>query len=413
MFPILEIGPLAIQAAGFFLLISLAIGTWLTGKFSEALGTNTDAIENGVLIILGVFLASARLGFILQNPQTFLGNPSEIISLSPRTLNIGFGILVSTLTAASLTQRNHIPLWPTLDTLTPLIILITIGIHLANLANGDGFGLKTQLPWGLDLWGAKRHPVQFYALILLGLYFIVHLLFTKRLSQTGFLRSGLLFSITAMAIAIIIILTRAFVAEKILIGNVDVGQLAGFFVLIGSLIIIYRIQYQGDKETEVILGVGSNINPHANLTKGYETLATDFKIVGSSSIYLTQAVKSQPDAQDYMNQTIALRAAMAFPDLYKHLKTIEKAFGREPGNKKVVPLDLDILTYGDQVFNFQGKQIPDPDLGKYRYIAEPLGEMSPNFRHPATGISIERILDKIEDEAKISKINEVDDGIKR
>jgi 2-amino-4-hydroxy-6-hydroxymethyldihydropteridine diphosphokinase len=216
-----------------------------------------------------------------------------------------------------------------------------------------------------------------------------------------------------MVIAIVTILTRAFVSEKNLIGDMDVGQLTGFFVLIGSLIIIYRNQYQGDKETEVILGVGSNINPQVNLTKGYEALAADFKIMGSSSIYQTQAVKSQPDAQDYMNQTIALRAAMALPDLYKHLKTIEKAFGREPGNKQAVPLDLDILTYGDQVFNFQGKQIPDPDLGKYRYIAEPLGEMSPNFRHPATGISIERILDKIEDEAKISKINEVDDGIKR
>jgi 2-amino-4-hydroxy-6-hydroxymethyldihydropteridine diphosphokinase len=216
-----------------------------------------------------------------------------------------------------------------------------------------------------------------------------------------------------MAIAIVTIFTRAFVAEKTLIGNVDVGQFVGFLVLIGSLIIIYRKQYQGNKETEVILSMGSNINPQVNLAKGYETLAADFNIVGFSSIYQTQAVKSKPDAQDYMNQTIVLRTVIAFPDLYKHLKTIERTFGREPGNKEAVPLDLDILTYGDQVFCFQGKHIPDPDLGKYRYIAEPLAEMSPEFRHPGTGISIERILNQIDDEAKISKIKEVDDGIKR
>jgi hypothetical protein len=37
--------------------------------------------------------------------------------------------------------------------------------------------------------------------------------------------------------------------------------------------------------------------------------------------------------------------------------------------------------------------------------------MSPDFRHPANGMSIQDILEKITDDSPILKINEVENGI--
>lgn len=411
MIPIIEIGPLAIQAAGFFILISFAVGTWLTGKFSESIGSNSESIENGILIILGTFLISARLGFFLQNPQFFTNNAIDLISISPKTLNINFGILVSAITTIALAQRNHLPLWPTLDSLSPLLILSVMGVHLANFANGNGFGLPTQLPWGLEIWGAERHPVQIYAFILLLIYLLWLLFFTRGLKQTGFMHSGILFSISVAVIAFITIFSRAFLAEKILLGQIDIPQISGLFFLIVSLAIIYQKLFQSDQNVKVILCLGSNTNPQENLKYAPKRLGEDFRILQASSLYRTEAVKNQQKTQDFLNQIMSIETSLTYPDLYQQLKSIEDEFGRMRGNKKVVPLDVDIITYGDEVFIYKGKHIPDPDLAKYRYIAKPLAEMVPDFRHPGTGISIEKILEHIQDDSQIVKIEEVENGI--
>ncbi len=84
----------------------------------------------------------------------FTENISEIISLSPKTLN-NFGILVSAITAVVFSTKKSPSLWPTLDALTPLMVLLVMEGHLANFANGDAFGLPTELPWALEIWGGK------------------------------------------------------------------------------------------------------------------------------------------------------------------------------------------------------------------------------------------------------------------
>jgi prolipoprotein diacylglyceryltransferase len=38
-------------------------------------------------------------------------------------------------------------------------------LHLAHLAAGTAFGSPTDLPWGIELWNARRHPTQAYELL--------------------------------------------------------------------------------------------------------------------------------------------------------------------------------------------------------------------------------------------------------
>jgi 2-amino-4-hydroxy-6-hydroxymethyldihydropteridine diphosphokinase len=411
MFPIIEIGPLALQAAGFILLISFWLSTWITGRFSSALGTNGEVIENSFLLGLLIGIVGARVGFLLQNLEVLSSNPLSFFSLTPSMLNPSFGILVGVLVVFILNQKNHLPLWPTLDTLPPFLLVLFIGLQIANLANGEAYGLPTQVSWGITLWGASRHPVQAYSLLLTLILLIWFIVKTKTLKSTGFLQNGLLFSFTLGGLSLITIFTRSFIAEKILVGGVDLLQLISLLILIGCLLIIYYKYYQTDQEAPVVISMGSNQHPNY-IIDALARLKSEFNIIRTSSLYETQNVKKDSNSSKFINQVIEITTKLPYSQLREKLKSIEQQFGRAPGDKKVVPLDLDILTFKKQVFEVRGVHIPDPNLIKYRYIAEPIAEMDPNFRHPGNGKSIQSILQSITDHSKIQLWNKVENGIK-
>jgi phosphatidylglycerol:prolipoprotein diacylglycerol transferase len=93
-------------------------------------------------------------------------------------------MVVALLVALVYGQQRNLPLWSTLDALTPLFAVLALGLGLAHLASGSAFGKETSLPWGIQLWGATRHPSQVYEIIaslsILGL-----LLFRKPDSSPG------------------------------------------------------------------------------------------------------------------------------------------------------------------------------------------------------------------------------------
>lgn len=411
MFPMINIGPLAIQAGGLILIVSLWLGTWLTDYFSKHLGTNGEGIENSILMGLLAGILSARIGFSLQNIGIFLENPLSLLALSPSMLNIPFGLLIGTLSALIFAQKKSLPLYPTLDTLSPLMLIVFSGIQLANFATGNIYGLPTDLPWAIDLWGAERHPPQVYAIILSLGVFLGLMIHTKRLTKTGFMRSGVLFNLTLASLAMITIFSRAFVENKAFLVGIDTFQILSFGLLILSFTSINQLAFQPRKHIAVLISMGSNQSPKVNLNKALLRLKSDLRVRRFSHLYRTRDAKKPDTGTEFINQLIEIETSSSFPDLRAYLKSIEREFGRAPGNKQVVPLDLDVLTYDKDVFTFQEEQIPDPELLKYRYIAQPLAEILPDFRHPGSGKSIKDILDHIENNTPVKMIEEDIDGI--
>lgn len=414
MFPVIDIGPLAVQAAGLILLLSLWIGIWLTGKLAVNLGTNGDAIENGILYGLLAGILGARLGFLIQNPSIFMDNPLSLVSLTPSMLDGSFGVLTTGLTLIIIFQKKHLPLWPTLDTLSPLALFMFAGVHLADYASGNNYGLPTPLPWGIFLWNAFRHPVQLYTLLLGLLLFIWLLIQTRGLKQTGFMRSGILFSSVLAGLAFISLITRAFVAEKLPFLGADLKQIVAFVLLGISLYLIYFNAFKDRKHISVYLSLGSNRNPEENLIRAVELIAEDFKIRSRSSLYRTVDVRENAEKNQYFNQVLEIEVDVPYTDLLAWSKDMENQFERDPGDKDNVPLDVDIIVYNGDVFSAGGKAIPDPNLIRYSYVAVPLAEITPEFRHPATGQSIQDILTALEKSGQpIEKINEVENGTQR
>lgn len=412
MFPIIDIGPLAFQAGGMILILSLMLGLWLTLKFSTNLGTNGDAIENNLLIGLAIGIVGARLGFLLQNPSVLADNPLSLFSFTPTMLDTPFGLLVGILSIVVGFQRSHLPLWPTLDTLSPLLILLFAGIHLANFANGNSYGLPTTLPWGLSLWNAIRHPVQIYALILSLLLLVGLLIHTRLLKFTNNHFSGLILACTIAGLALITVITRAFVAEKIPFLGLDLVQAIAWMVLLAALGLIFVVQFRRFKQTHVFLSLGSNRTPQDQIYQASQEIAQFAKILRRSSLYETADVRSGHAGETYINRVLEVETDLTYPELVEKTKAIETAHGRQPGDKEDVPMDIDTLTYGRHVFNTQaGAVIPKPGIKQYRYIALPLAEIAPDFRHPGTGVAIHEYLNNLnEQEQPVQKITEVENG---
>ena len=164
MFPILQIGPLALQTPGLMYLLGLWFGLSLAEKFAPKRGISADALYNLVFTGLIAGILGARLGYVLQYPDACLASPLSLISLNPGLLDPFSGFAAALIASLVYGARKKLEVWNTLDALTPFFAVFLIGAALANIASGAAFGMETSLPWGIDLWGAKRHPTQFYEL---------------------------------------------------------------------------------------------------------------------------------------------------------------------------------------------------------------------------------------------------------
>jgi phosphatidylglycerol:prolipoprotein diacylglycerol transferase len=172
MLPILQIGPLALPLPELLLLAGFWLGLELTEKQAHRFGADARQIYNLVLIALLAGIVGARLAYAAQSPAVFLTSPLSLLVPRPQMLDLPGGLVTAALAGLIYGQRRRMPLWPTLDALTTLFLVMAVTVGLANFASGDGFGAPARLPWAISLWGKMRHPSQVYetvAAILVGI----------------------------------------------------------------------------------------------------------------------------------------------------------------------------------------------------------------------------------------------------
>ncbi len=232
MFPILQIGPLALQTPGLMYLLGLWFGLSLAEKFAPKRGVSADTLYNLVFTGLIAGILGARLGYVMQYPDAFLASPLSLVSLNPGLLDPFSGFAAALLAALVYGARKKLALWNTLDALTPFFAVFMIGAALANAASGAAFGMETSLPWGIDLWGAKRHPTQFYELA--GAILILLALGSR--SKDTFLSAGRLFLAFLALTAGARLFFEAFRGDSALIlDGLRTAQVLAWLVLAGAL----------------------------------------------------------------------------------------------------------------------------------------------------------------------------------
>lgn len=238
MLPVLQVGPMAIQTPGLILLLGVWIGLWLSERHAPRHKLDASSLYNLVLIAILAGLVGGRLFFIIRFPEAFIANPTSIVSINLSLFDTPGAILSGFLAALIYGGRKKLPFWATLDALTPGMAIFAIAFALANLASGNGFGSPAQVPWAIELWGARRHPTQVYDSLAAALILVILFIFQRR----NFNRpSGFLFlTFTALSAGMRIFL-EAFRGDSSLLANgLRIPQILAWFVLAVSLWLVAR-----------------------------------------------------------------------------------------------------------------------------------------------------------------------------
>jgi 2-amino-4-hydroxy-6-hydroxymethyldihydropteridine diphosphokinase len=157
------------------------------------------------------------------------------------------------------------------------------------------------------------------------------------------------------------------------------------------------------------IGLGSNLgNPLDRCREGIEYLKTirESQVLRRSSFYRTEPVGFF-DQEWFVNAVIELRTTLSARELIQELQSIERLMGRQkPVKWGPRIIDLDILLYGQEVIQTDGLIVPHPELHKRRFVVEPLYEIAPYAIHPAFGVSVAGLRERLSDENKVEIINE-------
>jgi GTP cyclohydrolase-4 len=143
----------------------------------------------------------------------------------------------------------------------------------------------------------------------------------------------------------------------------------------------------------VYLGLGSNLGDRKhNLAQALELMSKHLVVEQVSSIYETEPVgyKDQPL---FLNAACRISTGLNPEKLLRLAKKIEAKLGRTPGFPNAPrPIDIDILFYGDEVFNDKELTIPHPHLAERAFVLVPLAEIAPDLVHPENRKPVKKLL---------------------
>jgi prolipoprotein diacylglyceryltransferase len=248
MFPILHIGPAAIQAPGLILLLGVFVGSWVAERYASRHGVSADKLSNLMWISLGAGVLGARLGYVAQHPSAFASDPLSLINPSPALLDLWSGLAIGLLAGAIYGQRKTMPVWPTLDALTPALAVLGVAIGLSHLASGEAYGAVTASPISIFLWGAQRYPTQIYEMLAAAVILAVT---WPLVGQTFFSIPGTRFLSFVIASAAVRLVLEALRGDSFLVfGGIRLAQVTAWVVLAVSLWMMGKIPGVFSKRSE-------------------------------------------------------------------------------------------------------------------------------------------------------------------
>lgn len=144
---------------------------------------------------------------------------------------------------------------------------------------------------------------------------------------------------------------------------------------------------------DVYLSLGSSLNPATNLRQALHSLRTDYEIVAVSGVYRTVGDGGYAGL-DFLNAALHLRTDLAPVKLKQALRGLEAQMGRvRDGSFSAHPIDLDIVLWGEESFEYGAKpwRVPDPSILREVYVAVPLAQIAPNLPYPGDGRTLAQI----------------------
>ena len=140
---------------------------------------------------------------------------------------------------------------------------------------------------------------------------------------------------------------------------------------------------------DVYVSLGSNIAPEQNLQLAVNHLREHCNVLQISSVYQTPPY-GKLDQPDFLDVVVKVHTTHTPSDFKVNvLRKIEAELGRvrTPETKYgPLPIDMDILLWGDGSFDYGEKPWHVPNKGLLEFAADtlPLAEIAPDVVHPET-----------------------------
>jgi 2-amino-4-hydroxy-6-hydroxymethyldihydropteridine diphosphokinase len=150
----------------------------------------------------------------------------------------------------------------------------------------------------------------------------------------------------------------------------------------------------------VYLSLGTNLGDReASLREALAQLgAAGIRILRVSSLYETEP-RDVPDQPWFLNAVVEAETKLFPKMLLARTQGIEQAMGRKKTRPKGPrTIDTDILLYGNSVIDTETLVIPHPRMHERRFVLEPLAELAPELRHPATRRTVREMLAGVQDQ---------------
>lgn len=144
----------------------------------------------------------------------------------------------------------------------------------------------------------------------------------------------------------------------------------------------------------IAIGLGSNLGDRlAKLQEATKTLTEEFlEEAKFSKVYESEpwGIKEQPK---FLNAVITGYCDWKPPGLLNYLKNLERDLGRTAAVKNGPRvLDLDLLCFGEELFEAEGLKIPHPGIPDRDFVLLPLNDVWPEWKHPALGITVSEMI---------------------
>ncbi len=162
-----------------------------------------------------------------------------------------------------------------------------------------------------------------------------------------------------------------------------------------------------------VLALGSNLGDRqANLSRGLALLGGVMDIKECSCIYesgpILPETVSAGDGLDYYNCVLFGETELDPRELLEYCNRTENEITGQQRQKGLnLPrfLDIDIISYGDEVINQDDLHIPHLKMAERYFVLMPLADIMPQWRHPVSRKTAGMLLNEIAETQKIKKLD--------
>jgi 2-amino-4-hydroxy-6-hydroxymethyldihydropteridine diphosphokinase len=145
------------------------------------------------------------------------------------------------------------------------------------------------------------------------------------------------------------------------------------------------------------LSLGSNIDRRQHIARALRDLEQQFGELVISPIYESAAVGCE--GGNFYNLVVGIRTNLPIDSLARRLRAIEQSHGRRRSANKFAArtLDIDPLTYGEQVVTGPDIQLPRDEITRYAFVLLPLSDVAGNEVHPLSGLTYRELWQAFDD----------------